>query len=253
MKNLISLLFAAILTFNGFAEDTIIKEWRTISEFNSVSMTGNFELYLIQDSRYELTIEADRAIISNIVTTVTGKTLSIRPENYMRLNSSFPVKIYARMPEIRKIYLAGSGFVKAIGLKANKLEIELYGTGNIDLDDLIAEFLNISAYGSGKIDLDVNANNISANVTGNGSIYLGGACPLIQLNLNGTGEINSDLMQNDECTARIIGTGNIYTSSAKYLNATIYGTGNIYVSADPELSLNMIGTGKVIKQKKKEI
>jgi len=250
MKNVFAFIILTIFSANLFAQDELVKEWRTISEFKSINMTGNFELYIIQDNKYELTIEAQTSVMSSIVTTISGKTLYIKPENYMKIKSAFPVKIYVRLPELHKIFLSGSGIIKAIGLQCKNLEIEMYGTGNIDIDELITEFLNTSAYGAGKIELDVEANSINATITGTGNIELKGKCPQTQLYINGTGSINTKELNSDECKAQIIGTGNIYTSCIKYLSASIYGTGNVYYSSDPEVSLNSFGTGRIIKQSK---
>jgi|GEM_PF-2039234 len=251
MKSLVLIVQAVLLSSIAFSQnDELIKEWRTISEFRSINMTGNFELYIIQDNKYELTIEAEKSVMNSIVTNISGKTLYIKPENYMKIKSLNPVKIYVRMPELRKISLSGSGLVKAIGLKCSNLEIEMYGTGNINIDELITEFLNTSAFGAGKIELDVDATNINVNVTGTGSVELKGNCPQIQLYINGTGNINTAQMMSEDCKAQIIGTGNIFTASSKYLSAAIYGTGNVYYTFDPEISFNSLGTGRVIKQSK---
>lgn len=248
MKKLIFFVLLFVL-LNPAIFAQITKEWRSVSEFDMVVMNGPFELYIVQDQKYELYIEAEESVMKDIETAVACKTLNIGTLENKRIKSCEPVKIYVHAPEIMKIKMTGSGLVKSVGLKARKLEVELIGTGSIDLDELLVEFLNTQASGSGKVELDVEAEEIQVEITGSGNIQLQGNCRKSQLRLNGTGEINTASLVSDTCKARIIGTGNIFTAANKKIDAEIFGTGNIYYFGDAEITVNSLGTGKIIRQK----
>lgn len=246
MKNLLLILF--LIPYISQAQEAVVKEWRTLSEFHSVVMTGPFELYIIQEDIPEFYIEAEENILRDIETRVNAQTLYINLLENHKFTNTFPVKIYMHTPELKKIKMTGNGLIKTKGLKTDQLEIEMYGTGTINIDELLTEFLQTKASGSGKIELDVWAQQIRVSVNGTGKVDLKGNCRKSELNLNGTGEINTSGLHSLNCQARIIGTGNIYVSASDTVKAEIIGTGNIYCSGDAEITLNSIGTGKIIKK-----
>ncbi|MBC8342802.1 MAG: DUF2807 domain-containing protein [Bacteroidetes bacterium] len=225
-----------------------VKEWRDIKDFSEIHVNGPFEVYIIQNPIFEISLEGDQESIQSVRTLVSGHVLTISTLDYRRCSPK-NVKLYIKMPELNRIRVYGNGYVKSIGLKSDHLEIELYGSGNIHFEEIFSSFLEMQNFGSGKIVLDVNAKSISASIRGSGEILLSGNANSSELSISGSGKIKAmELLQN-ECQTKIYGNGHIYVHASQLIDAEIIGAGKLMYQGDPEIEMTSVGSGKINRLK----
>ena len=106
---------------------------------------------------------------------------------------------------------------------------------------------SVNQVGNGTITIDnIKCNNLSAAITtGNGSIYISGACVNANFRMVGAGLISADRLRADNIKCRILGTGSIGCWPVDNLNVTGLGTTKIYYKGSP--NIKKTGGGKLFE------
>jgi len=220
-------------------------ETRQLVSFNKVDNTGTFNVYIKQDSVFSAKIEAESNLIPHVRTIINGNTLKI--DTRENLKENYPVNVYVTTPIIQGVELSGSGFVSIDSLDTDYLEIALSGSGKIqgytETNSLVAKIS-----GSGNIDLESYTNSSDIRISGSGSINLAGESSSGSFSISGSGQINSFSFQQNECVAKISGSGDMFLQVIDYLDVTISGSGSVYYIGDPSINVKITGSGQLIKQ-----
>lgn len=237
IKLLLGIMIASIVLSScgdGFfdcleGDGNIIQEDRAVGWFDEIKSTDNFEVFITQDTISEVLIEADENLMPFIELDKNNDRLILRTQNNKCLRPSSPIRIYVKTTGLTFIKESGSGLIEADGLKTGFLETELSGSGNIILTNL-------------------DVNQLDANISGSGDIEVDGTCSKSDFKTSGSGEIDAfDLIQ-DECKAKITGSGNMYVNVSRLLDVKITGSGNVYYLGNPShISKDLTGSGNVIK------
>jgi hypothetical protein len=218
-------------------------EFRFVSSFNRIINEGDFEVYIKQDSIYELRIEAESNLIPLIRTSVKGSALVI--DTHDNLKNHFPMKIYVTTPSIDELNLEGSGLISGQGLTTSEMEVNLSGSGSIDVG-VTADKVMTSISGSGLLQMSVSTNELESTISGSGHMDLWGNANRGDFHISGSGTIQGyDLVQ-QECYASISGSGNMYIQVIEYLEVTISGSGSVYYQGNPQVVTHISGSGSVI-------
>ena len=206
--------------------NTVITKERTISAFDEIVSTGNFDVYLTISDSTTLRIEAEENLIPFIVTKVTGEKLYVETKDDYRLDNNRAMKVFVTSPHMEGTRLTGSGVITCDSLTTDFLSIEISGSGRIEFNKL-------------------DVNDIHGEISGSGDITLSGSNDRSELEITGSGSIRSLKLLQNECEARITGSGNMYVNLEDYLKAVITGSGNIYYEGSPIINENVTGTGNV--------
>jgi hypothetical protein len=226
----------------------VITEKRIIGSFNTISSESFFDVYIIQDSVNEVTVEAESNLMPFINTWVSGNTLVLREHENHCLNNNAPIRITVRVKELSRVYLTGSGIIQGeTEITSDSFRTELSGSGVIDLE-VNAATIDALVTGSGVINLGVTANHVEARITGSGEINLWGETERTDLEITGSGQIKAYGLIQDTCYANISGSGNIYVDVNEYLEVRISGSGSIYYKGNPQVTTYITGSGSVIHQ-----
>ena len=219
-------------------------ETRLVRDFNEVTHNGSFNIYVKQDTLYELEVEADDNLLPYIETYVRGDELIIETEAHKRLISDNPIKVFVTMPAIEKLKLTGSGGISADYFVSDNLEITLTGSGEIYFD-ADADITDITTTGSGDIDGKLYTDKLTVDVTGSGDVELEGEANESDYVITGTGDIKSFDLPQKTNYSRITGTGDIRLTVEEYLEVTITGTGSLFYKGNPTVKQSITGTGSV--------
>lgn len=206
----------------------VVSESRSTRTFDKLIVSGSFDVYVMYDSVYEVSVEAEENILRYVETNFSGSTLNVRMHSHLEcLKENDPIVIYIRTPELSLIRQDGSG--------------------SIDCSLIIGNELNIELSGSGTIKSDVDVSYLNASISGSGSIDLTGYIHEADLEVSGSGSIKSGSANYDTCYSKISGSGKIYANVKSLLNVDISGSGDVYYSGNPSLSYKITGSGSVIK------
>jgi|GEM_PF-3112739 len=164
---LFSLLFIAA-SAQAFAQKqkgngNIITQERSIPSFESLKVSGSFNVQMISSMEGKLSISTDENLLESIITEVKDDVLIIRNKNkhYLKTSRSKAIIIKVPLADVNNVKLSGSG--------------KIHADSAIIVDDFKA-----SSAGSGKINLSVKATSVSAQLSGSGKIILKGSATSIK-------------------------------------------------------------------------
>lgn len=215
--------------FNCLDGNGIIKtEQRIVSEFFGVVNNTSFNVDVVYDPEYSVSVTADENLLSYINTKVRDGNLIIEVENDRCIEDDGNIFIDISMPSIDLV--------------------ELNASGSVDVEDFDCRFVEVSNSGSGRIDFYglVSTSTVEIILSGSGDITLLGKAHTGDYTLAGSGSIHADDFKVDDCYATNAGSGNIYCFAYDLLNATIAGSGDIIYSGSPvEVEITDNGSGRV--------
>lgn len=225
---------------------SVTTETRTTVSFNKIDNQGDFNVYYIHDTIFRVVVEAESNLIPHIRTLVNGNTLEI--DTHENLNNNYAMKVVVYSPVLDAVMLSGSGLINTGLVNTDNFVVKLSGSGVI-YGDVIADYFEAVISGSGDIDFAVKSTNTKAVISGSGKIKLAGESTFADYLISGSGNIESYNLLLNECTAKISGSGNIYTNVSDYLDVTISGSGNLYYIGSPNIDSHITGSGNIIPAK----
>lgn len=243
MKNLIVTIFITLLCVT-----TIQAQWwqgtkkvngngnmttqsRTVSNYESVALTGSMDVILVKGREGNLKIEAEENLQRHIITEVSGGKLKISVEKGYSLNPSRNHDIVITVPftDIERVSLTGSGDIRSSDL-------------------VTADDFSINITGSGNVKLPLKAKNTSANITGSGDIDLKGSSVDFDCKVTGSGDISAFDFQCENVQATVTGSGDIQVYASESLKASTPGSGDIEYRGNPKKEdFRTIGSGSISK------
>lgn len=223
--------------------ENLVVENRNTGIFNKVVSSGDFQVRIVQDSVFDITVKAESNLQPYINTTVNDKTLGIDPQK--SLYSHKPIWIYVHVPEIRKIEMNGSGLIEANDMVYNTINVDLNGSGNIYCSTE-AKSITIDIDGSGFIETDIEGNSVKTNVDSSGDIYLEGSVNKSDIDIKGSGDIEAYNLVARKSLVNIKGSGDAKLYVKNILKANISGSGSVYYQGNPSVHTVLTGSGEVI-------
>lgn len=202
------------------------KEKRSISGYDQVNLSDDFQVEIVRDSIYSVTIDAEENLMPYIETETGGGVLHLGIEEHHNIRPHYPIKVKVGMPELTGVRISGSGIITCDTFNTSQIVAEISG--------------------SGTINLGIHATKVIANISGSGDINLAGTSNEADMTISGSENIRALPLQTTNCTADISGSGNIYVSVSSALNVHISGSGNVYYSGNPAIDAHISGSGKII-------
>ena len=233
MKNTnLFLLIAIVLSFTScrkvlFDSGNLIVEERVISEsYTGIVVEGSMDVYIVQDSTFDIQVEAGERKMPFIKTKVFSDDLIITEEDNHIINDK-RTKVYVSASFLNRLEMSGSGNV--------------YGTG------IVGDYLNIDLQGSGDIQIDVEVEGyVDLDVRGSGDTKLTGTATSLSVNIEGSGDVDARYLPVDDCHVFIDGSGDVRVNVSSHLHIEINGSGDVYYWGDPEsIDIDINGSGDV--------
>ncbi len=222
MKKLFSIIICLVCVASG-----LLTHAQTNSvEMNSLRVTGNFEVVLIQSDTAGVAL-ANKADSAEVVILRQGNLLTLASPGKSKRADNTVVTVY--FVSLRSIDVAGTANVTSKSIiKGDKLDIHLTGSGSVRLD-MGVSILNTALAGSGKMVITGQATEHNLNITGNG-------------------HIDAAHLHVSVCKATISGAGHAKVNVKDSLEGSITGSGNIQYAGNPQIkNVNITGSGKMIK------
>lgn len=202
---------------------------QTGAMFTNVSVSGNIDLYVRQDSAYAVKIVADENLLEYITVRTEGDKLIIGPKDGYNLSSSKDIKAYVSSPVYSR--LKASGACDIVG------ENTITTTNKLDID----------LSGSSDIKLDINAPQVEAELSGAGSIDLSGITKDFSVKGSGSTDIKCMDLKSENAYVRISGAGSAEIFASVKLDVSVSGSGSVVYKGNASVSQNISGAGSVKK------
>ncbi len=233
-KKGITLLLSAIILLSACKKENmcdcikrtgaITTETRAISGFNMVYVEDNLNVFITQDSTFEVKVEAGKNIVPLIETSVSDGTLFIKNNNRCNWTRSYdkPFNVYIKMPVIK--YITSDG------------------TGNIQsMNTITTDAFDVQTKNSGNIELTINNSKITSHMHGSGDLTLHGKTTEHACDIGGTAFLKCQDLLTTTTWVHTYTTG-ICTVTAAHLTCLIDYIGDVNCYGNPVV-LQDIQTG----------
>jgi hypothetical protein len=208
---------------------SIINEYREYHDFDKIRVEDNVNVFITQDAKFEVMIEAGKNIVPLIKTEMDGSTLIIRNKNRCNWTRSYkePLNVYLKMPVLNYITSNSSG--KVMGLNT-----------------ITSPDFQIEANSAGDVELTVNNNSIISHTSSTGDIILHGVTYSHSGDIGGLAFLNCKDLQTTNTYVHSYSTGNCYVSAVNQISCLISQTGDIYCYDHPAVvQKTQVGSGQL--------
>ena len=206
----------------------IVTEERSVSDFDSIYVRGEGTVYLTQGDETSVVVETDDNIVNRVYTTVKDNTLDL---SY----TSGPLGLHLR-PTKGYIY-----HITVVDLAA----IIVKGAADVWAEQVSAENVTLEMIGSGQIVFaELNVNEVSAEVTGEGQISLTGAAETQTVTVTGSGLFNGQDFEGQNVDVRSKGSTQITVWATQSLAVSLEGKGDLQYYGDVVPNFQ-VGSGEI--------
>jgi hypothetical protein len=205
----------------------VITETRSVSGFDSVSVSNSGEATITVGDNESLLITAEDNILPLITSEVIGGKLHIGTKPGSSYSSTRSIRYVITVKSLKGVETSGS--------------VDISVTNSAKADSF-----NASTSGSGQIKLaDVQSSSVSLHTSGSGRIEIAGKTNRLEAATSGSGEVLAGSLSTDTATVSTSGSGNITLWAKESLTAHTSGSGNVRYYGQPNVSRSESGSGRV--------
>lgn len=225
----ISLLLCIAMTscdFGVIGNGNVEERTENIDKFSRLYIEGNFDVYLTQDSKATLRIEADENLQDIIHVHQDGDRLTIESEeNILRAKKK---SLHISYPDLAKLVLTGA--------------IDVYSKNPIEVRSL-----TIICSGAINMNLDILTDKLRLDISGAANCNLEGVADEVILELSGAGNFNAIDLKTKSMSIDLSGAAHARVFATEKLDVEISGAGVIKYKGDPEVRKSISGLGSLRK------
>ena len=204
-------------------------EDRSVSSFKNVEVSGAINVYVSQGETKSVKVEGDENLLQYIEVIQEGDKIIVRERPDFNLSPTGDLRIYVTSPVYNSIDVSGASDIIGQTKISNSENLELHASG------------------VGDIKMEVDAPEISAEISGSGSIDLKGQTKTVDLELSGVGHAHCFELLAENTKVGISGAGSAQVYASVKLDAEVSGAGNVSYKGNPSVNQNVSGAGSVKK------
>lgn len=202
----------------------------SITGFDRVRVNGPFEVSHAPGSAAAL-VGGDARAIERVEVRVDGSTLTIRMGNgawgeRREAGPTAPITVALTSPTLTGASVLGGGRMRVARVKGARLDLLAGGASEIAV-------------------ADVQVDQLSAALTGAGSVTLAGRAGRARLATDGPGRIDAGALRADELTVLVNGTGETRAQARYAANIVNVGLGTITIAGRPKCTVKAPAGGVV--------
>lgn len=201
--NLVNISFQKGVKGSG----NVVTENREISGFHSIEVGGVFNVEIVAQQDYSVSIEADDNLMPLIKTEVNNGVLEISNDKSMKSSQKINIKISA--PDLERLETSGASKVSLVNLKnseflletsgaskvtvageTNKFVVDVSGASKIDAEGLKSTDANVQASGASKVMVNVSG-SLAADCSGASSVIYSGTPSNIDKKTSGVSKVEA--------------------------------------------------------------
>ncbi len=217
------ILFACIQGVKGNGQ--VEREVRSIEHFESLEISGFFDVYIRQGDSPDLEVVADENLLELIRHEVEAGELKVWISEDIR--KAEKMEIYITYTHLSEINLSGA--------------IDLDSKGVIENDEFS---IDISGATDAKIALNVN--HLNVDVSGAAELWLSGKAYEFDADISGAVDLDAYELETREIDMDLSGAGSAKLWVTEKLDAEVSGAGSIRYKGNPKsISKDISGAGSI--------
>jgi hypothetical protein len=144
---------------------------RDVASFSSVELAGSNNVVIHVGEKQSVVVKADDNLLNRVTTDVQSGTLVIA-NTPGSLTATSPMSVEINVPSLSALTLTGSGNISVSGIEAQSLTVTLAGSGTLTGSGT-ATSLDVMVSGSGHAQFArLVASDVQAVVSGSGAIFV---------------------------------------------------------------------------------
>jgi hypothetical protein len=227
MKNF--LLLATLLTTSLTSFGQVKKDFHNLT-FNSVEVSGAFNVYLRMGDDPDVTVVADEDLIDRIEVDVINDVLEIELEqdwwNWAKQNGD--VDIYITLKTVKSLSFSGACVVSS--------KNTLRGTT-----------LSLETSGACKIDTKLAFNTLDIDVSGASKLTFSGTCKKVNVDASGACAIYAAPLQTESMRLEVSGASKAEVWATQTLHIEASGACKVSYKGNPEVTQEVSGASSIVK------
>ncbi len=223
VKSNISEIERTIVRGNGDFQ----KETRSHTDFEELSIDGDYDIVLTQGEKFEVTLEAESNLLEHLETEVKNGTLHLGTKAGSNVISEGSPIAYVTMPSLKRLGIYGSGLV------TNETPFE-------------ADLVELVIAGDGELDVNFECTTMKTTISGSGEIKLRGKGEFLESRNSGSGKIKAENFITETANINISGSGNARVHVKDHLQVSVSGSGTVLYDGNPkDVNKYISGSGDV--------
>lgn len=179
---------------------------RDVAAFHSVELAGSNNVLIRVGEKQSVVVRADENLLDNVTTEVRSGELVVA-NTPGSFTTKTPMRVEVSTPTLNALTLSGSGNIVVNGIETESLKVTLAGSGTLSGSGT-ATRLDVTVSGSGVVQFTrLVATDVRAVVSGSGSIFIT-ATKTLDASVPGSGAIIY-LGNPQDVTRSVTGTGAI--------------------------------------------
>ena len=202
---------------------------RPVNDFKDIEVGGAAKVFVSQGDQHTVKVEVDENLQQFVEVYQEGNKVIIREKSGFNLDPTGDLQIYITAPVYNNIDVAGACDIIGQTLINNP------------------ENLSMHISGAGDMKMEINAPQVSAEVTGSGNIDLKGETKTADLNLAGAGHAHCFDLKTENTKIEISGAGSAQVYASVHLDAQVSGAGSVDYKGGAAVDQHVSGAGSVHK------
>jgi len=229
MKKIFLLSMAALLSISVWSQSG---SSRSLDSFTKVSTQEGIEAILTKGTKESARIEADGIDVKDVITDVSGSTLSLELEGDNHRNVD--VTIYVTYVELSGLRASSAGSIKVKDKVITKgdFDIRCSSAGDIEAN-IEADEMDIDVSSAGDVELVVSVNELDMEVSSAGDIEIEGTARFVEGSASSSGDIDGYDLSCDEADLRASSGASIKLTVKEKLDGRASSGGSIRYEGNP--------------------
>lgn len=213
-----------------------VKKTVKLSDFNSVTVTGSYEVEYVPGPAGKAVLEGPADLVENTQLDIREGQLTVGSRTRDRktivvMGHMKPVVVKVSSPRVGSVSVAGSGSFRSAGnMEAGRVLLSVAGSGDVEIPRIDCESIEVTIAGSGEVELgDVYATVADCSVAGSGDIKARlHAVETTGVGVSGSGDVEIAFDNCGRARVAISGSGDVELSGTlNSLEKSVQGSGSV--------------------------
>lgn len=228
---------------------TLVQESADFQGFRKISADDSFEVMVVKDAEYGITITVDDNILEHVQMRKEGEQLQLELDPYYNYRN-VTLKALVTTPALDAIELSGASDMTVVNADqfpyVPSLDIDLSGASTLLLPMITAGTVRVDFSGASSGSIGLQASNIAVDLSGASELQVNGTGGDLTAEVSGASELDMSSCTVGDVDANLSGASRAWVTMDGILDADLSGGSTLYYRGTMVLgSLDTSGGSKL--------